>query len=70
VNGYAAAARITGVPVRSRATGHGAARSLAARDAETVDTGMRSVPLAERVEDWRILWRQTTFFLFDPESWR
>jgi hypothetical protein len=69
VNGYAATARITGVPVRSRATGHGAARSLAAR-LDTSDAGTRSVPLAERLEDWRILWRQTTFFLFDPESWR
>jgi hypothetical protein len=27
-------------------------------------------PLAERVLRMRELWRQTTFYLFDPDSWR
>ena len=26
--------------------------------------------LTERIDDLRALWRQTTFFLFDPQGWR
>ena len=70
MNGYAASARIVRAEVRS-CVSHPRHVLLAAVGAlEQSHASRAGTPLAERIEDWRVLWRQTTFFLFDPESWR
>ena len=46
-------------------------RGLATADTtEEVELRFEVGPFAERVLRWRELWTQTTFFLFDGESWR
>ncbi|HLA16688.1 MAG TPA: hypothetical protein VJZ72_07280 [Candidatus Limnocylindrales bacterium] len=69
MNGYAASARIDRAPVRARLGSGSAAMALSPADRWT-DERLTPATLSERIEDWRILWEQTTFFLFDPESWR
>jgi hypothetical protein len=48
-------------------TGRG--RTVAA-STEEVELRSEVGPIAERVLRWRELWTQTTFYLFDAESWR
>ena len=69
MNGYAASARIDRAPVRTR-RGSGSAVTAAIPIDRWVHGAPATQTLSERIEDWRILWQQTTFFLFDPESWR
>jgi hypothetical protein len=47
-------------------------RTAAAEDLPTVESDRVSDPgpLAERLGRMHELWRQTTFYLFDAESWR
>jgi hypothetical protein len=45
----------------------GAAVDLVAIDLVGGPAGGR---LAERMERWRVLWAQTTFYLFDADGWR
>jgi hypothetical protein len=35
-----------------------------------VDRASEPGPIAERLIRWHELWRQTTFYLFDAQSWR
>jgi hypothetical protein len=44
-----------------------ARRALEVTEAEAIDL---SSPVSERWDRIRELWGQTTFYLFDPESWR
>ena len=70
MRGYAASARLERVPVRTR-VGRSDPTGLA-------DVGMHvdrdPRPLGERfrerIDELRETWDQTTFYLFDPESWR
>ncbi len=39
-------------------------------EAEAIEIRSEPSPIEERVMRWRELWTQTTFFLFDAESWR
>jgi hypothetical protein len=70
VNGYAASARIVRTEVRSRVNAHRPSSWLVAADVDPLAEMPSGTPLVERLEEWRIIWRQTTFFLFDPDSWR
>ena len=47
-------------------------RAAAVEDTPTVESDRASDPgpLAERFARMHELWRQTTFYLFDAESWR
>jgi hypothetical protein len=73
---YAVTTRIEGVRPRRRNrtawAGFGPAPTLDMADDQVVDLVGR--PLDEALQDgWmrlREAWAQTTFFLFDPESWR
>lgn len=71
--GYEVSARIAGVAPRRAGHGEDADRLPAtlAADAPTdlVDRPL-DVTLAERWDTVRERWAQTTFFLFDPDSWR
>jgi hypothetical protein len=42
----------------------------AADSTEEVELRSDVGPIAERVLRWRELWTQTTFYLFDADSWR
>lgn len=78
--GYGIVARIDGVRPRFAALDRtsdrddwpafaGGSRSMAP-DAVPVAAAHLEPTLPERVERARELWGQTTFFLFDPNSWR
>jgi hypothetical protein len=41
-----------------------------AMSTEEVELRFEVGPIAERVLRWRELWTQTTFYLFDADSWR
>jgi hypothetical protein len=41
-----------------------------AMSTEEIELRAEIGPIAERVLRWRELWTQTTFYLFDAESWR
>jgi hypothetical protein len=68
MRGYVASARIERVAVHPHAV-----RSIPAQTDEP-ETAVIDQPaarsIAELLDDWRVAWQQTTFFLFDPESWR
>lgn len=73
--GYAILASVTGVSPHALA--HDETRRPAAwppAPSETTVVELAGVPFAhsltERLERWRELWSQTTFFLFDAEGWR
>lgn len=81
--GYAARARIErasphfvgmgpGFGWSSAATAGPAGVALAEHAPDRVE--LFGTPLDERLAQWvagvRVAWSQTTFFLFDPESWR
>jgi hypothetical protein len=75
MNGYAVTGRIEGVApriVRRGSPSFAPSSTVDARELDTVDLVGR--PIDEEVaEAWgrvRDAWTQTTFFLFDPESWR
>jgi hypothetical protein len=79
--GYAIQARIEGVRPRltalgAPAVGHDADTSpafVAGDDFTDPFAGLGDDPpptLAERWDRGREIWSQTTFFLFDPNSWR
>ena len=69
MNGYTASARIDRVPVRARRVPQSPTTSAGVGDRWT-DYPVATRTLTERLEDWRVVWAQTTFYLFDPESWR
>ncbi len=76
--GYVALQRVDRVSVRALAWRGSARVEDAARSEDRVHLAARAAmddrPLGERlVERWAIVreqWAITTFFLFDPESWR
>ena len=73
--GYAVTARIERTGVRLASASRPAPAAIDPErdeDQETVDLVGRplDVVLAERWVIFRESWAQTTFFLFDPESWR
>jgi hypothetical protein len=80
MSGYAASARLHGGSTRFVAIGF--ERRVAPVDPVAVpsawfDRELVGPPgrplgerLAERLDDLRETWSQTTFYLFDPESWR
>lgn len=82
MSGYAVSVRLRGGATRF-VPGAGSAFGIAdgASPAESVADGppldeLRAPPrpigrrLSERLGDLRETWAQTTFYLFDPESWR
>jgi hypothetical protein len=75
VHGYAATARIEHAQPHRASIDREAEPTADATlmiDVESVEIAGR--PLGERWHAWwtevRATWEQTTFFLFDPESWR
>ncbi len=75
--GYVATARLTGVPIAPgsalRADRHDGQAAWAWAIDGDVEVGARITPQAsweDRLHYFREAWAQTTFFLFDPESWR
>ena len=83
--GYAASGRLHGVVPRFAGAGPGLLLAAPAQplgptvvdaaDAATVvQVELVGRPLDETIRDWLAAigesWSQTTFFLFDPESWR
>ena len=70
---YEVTARIAGVaPRRVRAVPVADAAARTVDDEAPIDHVGRplDVELAERWEAFRERWAQTTFYLFDPDSWR
>jgi hypothetical protein len=74
VNGYAATARIGRAQVRACASP--APSSLTRPWPEGAEAAVfvpgspsPDVRLVDRLADLRVLWRQTTFFLFDADAW-
>lgn len=80
MSGYAASARLRGgatrfVPIggsRRLASPNGSVAAAALLDCERIEPVRRPFRerLASRCDDLRETWSQTTFYLFDPESWR
>ncbi len=80
MSGYAASARLRGGSLRFVPTGPGrplttpedAETESARLDREPVERLSRPVVerLAERWDDLRVTWSQTTFFLFSADGWR
>lgn len=71
--GYEVTARIVGVAPRRAHRGPGTDRFPATHaDGDPIDLVGRplDVTITERWETFRERWAQTTFFLFDPDSWR
>jgi hypothetical protein len=71
--GYRVSARIDGgTPHRLRPPAPAAGAPREGDDVAPVDLVGRPLEavLAERLAAFRERWAQTTFFLFDPESWR
>lgn len=68
MSGYATTARIVRPAVRPRITTRPAG-GTATIVVEAVEPWPGSRGIAERLEDWRVIWRQTTFYLFDPMAW-
>jgi len=75
--GYAATAHITGAQPRFIGSGGTRASEPARAVASETPRPARPVdarPLGERFAEWRMRarqeWAQTTFYLFDPNSWR
>lgn len=73
---YAAMAHIVSVRPRRPGDPSGAVvlATVPRADIDAVAEDLSSLPLDDRLaERWshiRVGWAQTTFFLFDPESWR
>lgn len=71
--GYAVSARIERPRLRTGglvAPGKDRAVVGAGRRERPVPVAPPRPTLAERWEDAQRVWRQTTFYLFDPDSWR
>lgn len=76
MSGYAATARVERRDVRLGETvvrTFGAPRTPASpppADAATIASGERRTTVGERWDDLVRAWQQTTFYLFDSQSWR
>lgn len=77
MHGYAASARIDEVRVRARDALAAPLGPMPAVDADTERLAPSPVsetpdpgPFEQLLADLRTQWEQTTFYLFDPESWR
>jgi hypothetical protein len=69
VNAYATQARIARPIVRPRPS-HADDQAPDTRPLVEVDrAGWLFADWSERIEDWRVIWRQTTFYLFDAVPW-
>jgi hypothetical protein len=72
VNGYTATARIGRAQVRISVVP--AAPTASFRDEDAITEALhtssaRDVGFTDRLADLRVLWTQTTFFLFDADAW-
>jgi hypothetical protein len=69
VNAYATQARIARPMVRPRPTHYYDQAPAPAQIVEVDRAGWLFSDWSERIEDWRVIWRQTTFYLFDAVPW-
>ena len=75
---YAATARLQGAPVRggraldpTTSAARDLARGSGSLDADaSLEAGAPEPSLEDRLYYLRQAWSQTTFYLFDPQSWR
>lgn len=78
MSGYAATARLHGATVQAGATlapasqapGQDELAPTSLADELPGDGIATADPIEDRIHYIRQAWAQTTFFLFDPESWR